>query len=626
MKIKKKRTNFNSEKKSNVQFSKYALPFLTLILIIILTIGYSAMTSELKISGNAAFRVEADIRITGIRVYEASNGGSILYNPNFSRDSIITGITLPNLDSTVTFEVTVTNFSSITMLLEQINNLNMSNNNITYTITEIAIDDTVDGFETITFFVTFHYADNVTTLPDNRNLESRIEFIFVPASSEVVITFMHNGAMSIGATSLTCNIQSPDTSCEIIAPTISRMGHNVIGWNTDPNATTSLWDVGEPRNFSSSQTWYAITELIIVPTPMCDVYLATGNMGGTNPAPWAVCDDGVAIIGGGTVNTGTGNAVQSRFPADVRPLINRIVLTEPLISGPNLYDLFGSLPNLTTIDNMHFLDTTATVRMTRMFANSPSLVQVDLSWMSVPNVQIMYRMFYRTGAQQINLGGNFNPQSATNMGSMFWHSDQVTTVGDISGWNTGNVVRMTRMFQGMTSLQSVNVGPWDVSNVELFYHMFNSTTNLTSVGNLSNWDIGSARRMENMFAGAHSLTTIGNIGNWNSDYIINLNSMFNNAQSITSLNFSSFDTRGLIGNSMNLMLGNMHSLREVTFGPNWHLAGPGSSLNLPNPPSTAGFTGLWVTIDGAHTATSIQLNTNAVGSNIVNTWVWQTTD
>ena len=261
MKIKKRKLAINRslKLKPTAKFSMYGFMVLNVFLVLLMTIGYSAMATELNITGEASFRTEADIRITNNGVSGITNGGSILYNPDFSRDTIITGVNLPHLNSTVSFEITVTNFTNIPMMLESINNLNMTNPDITYTITGMSINDLVSGFETTTFTITFHYRDTVTALPANRNLESRIEFNFVSAVTDVTVTFNANGATSIAATSLTCSYTFPATSCSITAPTITRDGWIILGWNQDANATTSTWDVGASRSFSSNSTWHAIT-------------------------------------------------------------------------------------------------------------------------------------------------------------------------------------------------------------------------------------------------------------------------------------------------------------------------------------------------------------------------------
>ena len=359
--------------------------------------------------------------------------------------------------------------------------------------------------------------------------------------------------------------------------------------------------------------------------------IASGNLGGTNPAEWQLFSNGTVTIGAGTAQTGSGSAVQSRFPEIWRPHIECIVFNDTVTAGANMYDFFARLPNLVAIENIHLLNTTNTIRMTRMFSHTPSLVAVDLSSWNTPNLQVIYRMFYTSGIEVVNLGGSFNPVNVTNMGSMFWHSANLTSVGDLSGWDTGNVIRSSRMFQGTHSLQAVDVSNWNTSSLEIAYHMFDNARSITTL-DLSGWDTSNVTRTQNMFANAWNLTTIGDISQWNTTSVDNMNSMFRDARSLVSLNLSGWDTRHMTGNNMNLLLGGTLSLREITLGEHfWVPRLEGSNPSLPNVPNDVNFTGRWRNVGvgtvnnplGEHTPLSTALMDNSLGIDIVNTWVWE---
>ena len=83
-------------------------------------------------------------------------------------------------------------------------------------------------------------------------------YIGVPPTT-VIITFRPNGAHAIGATSRSCTYTFPSTSCPITAPTITRSGWNIHGWNTGANSNSATWGVNTSRAFSASGTWFAQT-------------------------------------------------------------------------------------------------------------------------------------------------------------------------------------------------------------------------------------------------------------------------------------------------------------------------------------------------------------------------------
>lgn len=168
--------SYSSKKISNS--IKY-LWILIYLFIIITSIGYAAIEKTLLISGEAIFRVEEDIRITDLKFISASNGGMEEYNSQYSKAGVITGINLPNLDSSVTYEVTVTNISNINMRLKDIINEYFSNTNIEYILIDISLNEVITGISTKVFQITFKYKPDIGIVPSDSILESRLEFVFV---------------------------------------------------------------------------------------------------------------------------------------------------------------------------------------------------------------------------------------------------------------------------------------------------------------------------------------------------------------------------------------------------------------------------------------------------------------
>lgn len=92
----------------------------------------------------------------------------------------------------------------------------------------------------------------------NNNNENNVVVPPAPESRVVVATFEANGA-TIAINSDSCVIRGSGGSCRITIPEITRDGWTVIGWSTDPNATTSMFTPGEVRFLSMDTRLYAIT-------------------------------------------------------------------------------------------------------------------------------------------------------------------------------------------------------------------------------------------------------------------------------------------------------------------------------------------------------------------------------
>lgn len=85
----------------------------TLIFLVVVTIGFSAFYSSLYINdANMKVRIQQDIRITNNTISNLSSGAISEYE-EYNVNNITGFVSLPNSDSTVTYEVEVTNFGNV---------------------------------------------------------------------------------------------------------------------------------------------------------------------------------------------------------------------------------------------------------------------------------------------------------------------------------------------------------------------------------------------------------------------------------------------------------------------------------------------------------------------------------
>ena len=100
-------------------------------------------------------------------------------------------------------------------------------------------------------------------------------------------------------------------------------------------------------------------------------------------------------------------------------------------------------------------------------------------------------------------------KAITNMSYMFNECKSLTSLPDISNWNTNNVTNMSYMFYGCNLL--------------------------TSLPDIFNWNTNNVTNMSYMFAGCNSLITLPDISNWNTNNVTNMSYMFNGCKSLKSL-------------------------------------------------------------------------------------------
>ena len=126
-----------------------------LVCVSLISIGYAALNTTLSISGTATARAKSDIRVKNITLKSTSNHGSEVYSSRYSKDNTITSVSLPNETSTVTYTVTIHNYSNITYMLQDIQTIEDSNADITFNYSNDIIGDDIPKGEDMTFDITF---------------------------------------------------------------------------------------------------------------------------------------------------------------------------------------------------------------------------------------------------------------------------------------------------------------------------------------------------------------------------------------------------------------------------------------------------------------------------------------
>lgn len=140
---------------------------------------------------------------------------------------------------------------------------------------------------------------------------------------------------------------------------------------------------------------------------------------------------------------------------------------------------------------------------------------------------------------------NLNTSRSTNMSAMFNGCSSLTSL-DLSHFDTRNVEYMNYMFENCTSLQSLDVSNFDARHVDV-----HEDSDLQNYG------------LEFMFAGCKSLTEL-NLSNFNTEGVKNMNGMFSGCSSLETLNLTSFNTAEVT--YMSFMFANCEKLNTIAVG------------------------------------------------------------
>ena len=189
---------------------------------------------------------------------------------------------------------------------------------------------------------------------------------------------------------------------------------------------------------------------------------------------------------------------------------------------------------------------------------------------------------------------NLNTSMVTNMGSMFQGCSSLTSLDlssfdtrkvtemfgmfkdcsslkslDVDNFNTGKVCTMGQMFTGCSSLESLDLSSFDTSGVDTYYGMycmFNGCSSLKSL-DLSHFKTDKVKTFWLMFYNCSSLETL-DISGFNIDSSDDTYGMFRGCSSLTSLDLSSFNTKN-IKNMEGMFLG-CNNLKTIYVSDGWN--------------------------------------------------------
>ena len=203
----------------------------------------------------------------------------------------------------------------------------------------------------------------------------------------------------------------------------------------------------------------------------------------------------------------------------------------------------------------------APVNCASLFENFTSLVTIDFNNnFNTSNVTNMVGMFQGcTSIVSLDLN-SFNTANVTDMTSgntrsMFYGCSSLTNLY-INNFNTKNVTAMGALFSGCSSLTNLDLSSFNTSNVTNMYGMFSTCSSLTNL-DLSNFNTSNVTTMRYMFSGCSSLTSL-NLSNFNTSKVTDMYYMFNDCSSIISLDLSNFATKNDV--NVNYMFSGCSSL------------------------------------------------------------------
>jgi len=123
-----------------------------------------------------------------------------------------------------------------------------------------------------------------------------------------------------------------------------------------------------------------------------------------------------------------------------------------------------------------------------------------------------------------------------NMSEMFCNCISLTSLPDISKWNTDNMIDMSRIFINCYSLLSLpDISKWNTNNLNNMNGVFANCVSLTSLPDISKWNTNNVKYMIELFYNCGSLSSLPDISKWNTSNVNYMNRIFYNCCLLSSL-------------------------------------------------------------------------------------------
>ncbi|WP_133125494.1 BspA family leucine-rich repeat surface protein, partial [Lactobacillus apis] len=155
-----------------------------------------------------------------------------------------------------------------------------------------------------------------------------------------------------------------------------------------------------------------------------------------------------------------------------------------------------------------------------------------------------YNTYELKNTKKIKIVGKISPGLETfdiySFGSLFADLTDLTEIEGLDNLDTTNRTRFDSLFEGCSSLTTINLDELDMLNVTSIKNMFARCSSLTSF-DLSSFDTSGVEDMSGLFYGCSSLTNL-NLSSLNTSQVTSMSNMFGDCTSLTQLDLSNFDT------------------------------------------------------------------------------------
>lgn len=524
--------------------------YLSLIVILItlmLTVGYSAFSVKMDINDTSLeVRVKQDIRVTGVTVSDRSNAGISNYE-DYNKNSISTGISLPNENSTITYNVEITNIGSGAMGINSIDGLP---SNLEYQVSDYEMQKPLCD------------VNNKCTLGMVKNIKLTIKYKNNSFDSANV---NYNLNVNFNFERLH-TITYEDSSGNVYHDYVTDNARFILNYDelglvppTEFKVTMGGVVIDDYVSMGPILIIMSVTGDVVIEGVFPDYLMSVAKV---NSADVAVLGNNnlkhfqiesivfsntkevpSSAIGSWDVSEAKDNSIIAYYLDSNSNGLYEMVIGQDggVKANPDSSNLFSYFTNVTSISFDNFI-TEEVTNMSFLFSNCNNLVDLNLNNINTSNATNLENMFYNcTNLISIDLSCLITGK-VTNMSSLFSGCKNLDDF-DVSALNTSNVTSMADMFRNCESIKSLDLTSWNINNLVSMDYMFQSCYNLERV-NLSGLNASNVLQFDCLFLYCVNLTEI-DFTNFKTNKVTSMRAMFRQCEKLTTLDLSSFDTRNV---------------------------------------------------------------------------------
>ena len=154
-----------------------------LAILVVMTVGYAAFSTQLKITGNASITSNWDVQITGISNGTPTGSAENAINPTYDILTANMKVNLYSPGDSMTYEITIQNKGTIDATLSKITKSDTNNPAILFETSGVNEGDALNAGDKTTMTVKITYNPATTGQPDNLTSELNVTLTYEQKSS-----------------------------------------------------------------------------------------------------------------------------------------------------------------------------------------------------------------------------------------------------------------------------------------------------------------------------------------------------------------------------------------------------------------------------------------------------------